>query len=169
MEQYELKPLTLDLFRRIVEAYPDGGGLPGIALQAYLPETATDLAVLITYARSGRRRIGIRLVKGAYWDYETAIAEQRRWPLPVFPDKPATDTEYEHLTAMLFENVDAVYPTIAGHNLRSIAHAIALAQMRGLHVDGLTPEVLYSSPRIAAVGRVFGPIPGGFCARTQLS
>ena len=83
MEQYELKPLTLDLFRRIVEAYPDGGGLPGIALQVYLPETATDLAVLIDYARSGRRRIGIRLVKGAYWDYKTAIAEQRRWPAGV--------------------------------------------------------------------------------------
>jgi RHH-type proline utilization regulon transcriptional repressor/proline dehydrogenase/delta 1-pyrroline-5-carboxylate dehydrogenase len=26
----------------------------------------------------------VRLVKGAYWDYETITARQRGWPVPVF-------------------------------------------------------------------------------------
>jgi RHH-type proline utilization regulon transcriptional repressor/proline dehydrogenase/delta 1-pyrroline-5-carboxylate dehydrogenase len=31
------------------------------------------------------------LVKGAYWDYETILAEQRGWPYPVFTDKRESD------------------------------------------------------------------------------
>ena len=38
----------------------------------------------------GRRRgapVWVRLVKGAYWDYETIIAAQNDWPVPVFAHK----------------------------------------------------------------------------------
>jgi hypothetical protein len=39
------------------------------------------------------------------------------------------------LTALLFDNAEVIYPAIAGHNLRSLSHAIAAAQVRGLAQD----------------------------------
>ena len=143
MEQYELKPLILQLFRGLAESDPDRGWQPGIALQAYLPETERDLTELIRWARSLGRRICVRLVKGAYWDTEVALATQRRWPLPVYRNKADTDANYERLTRLLFESRDIVYPAIAGHNLRSLAHAIALAREYGMTVNDWEVQMLY--------------------------
>jgi RHH-type proline utilization regulon transcriptional repressor/proline dehydrogenase/delta 1-pyrroline-5-carboxylate dehydrogenase len=36
-------------------------------------------------------RVTVRLVKGAYWDTETILARQRRWPVPVYEHKQETD------------------------------------------------------------------------------
>lgn len=132
MEQYELKDLILAVFRELASAQR-GDWLPGIALQAYLPDTERDLAALIEWARGSGRRIGVRLVKGAYWDTETAYAAQRHWPRPVYAHKSETDAAYERLTRQLFAQRDIVYPAIAGHNLRSLGHAIAAARMQGLN------------------------------------
>jgi RHH-type proline utilization regulon transcriptional repressor/proline dehydrogenase/delta 1-pyrroline-5-carboxylate dehydrogenase len=132
MEHYELKPLILRLFRALVEAYPGPGWQPGIALQAYLAETRRDLAEMIEWARAAGRRISVRLVKGAYWDTEVALARQRRWPVPVYLAKAETDANYERLTRELFEARETVYPAIAGHNLRSLSHAVALADRLGM-------------------------------------
>ncbi|MBI2295424.1 MAG: bifunctional proline dehydrogenase/L-glutamate gamma-semialdehyde dehydrogenase [Betaproteobacteria bacterium] len=143
MEQYELKPLILRLFRALVETHADRGWLPGIALQAYLPETERDLAELARWARAAGRRISVRLVKGAYWDTEVAAARQRRWPVPVFLDKAETDARYERLTQLLFEQRDAIYPAIAGHNLRSLSHAVALAQRLGMAREEWEIQMLY--------------------------
>ncbi len=143
MEQYEHKPLVLDLFRALVERYGDGGWAPGIALQAYLPETEQDLLDLISWARRTRQRIAIRLVKGAYWDTELAIAEQRGWPAPVWLDKAATDRNFERLTVLLFDHIDAVRPAIATHNLRSLAHACAAARDRHLAPDDWEVQMLF--------------------------
>ena len=128
VEGYELKHLILKMFMAILEAHPEPGWQPGIALQAYLPETAHDIQALARFARAARRRIGVRLVKGAYWDTEVALARQRRWPVPVFLQKAKTDEQFEHLTRVLFDACDAFYPAIASHNLRSLAHAVAAAR-----------------------------------------
>jgi RHH-type proline utilization regulon transcriptional repressor/proline dehydrogenase/delta 1-pyrroline-5-carboxylate dehydrogenase len=143
MEQHELKSLVISTFRAVVEAYPSLDWQPGIALQAYLRETDGDIVALIEWARRIRRRIAIRLVKGAYWDTEVALAAQRNWREPVYLDKAATDANYERLTRLLFDNRDAVYPAIAGHNLRSLAHAIAAARERGMTRDDWEIQMLY--------------------------
>ena len=143
MEQYELKPLILELFRELVENDSDRGWQPGIALQAYLPETERDLLELIRWARALNRRIGVRLVKGAYWDTEVAFARQHRWRLPVFLNKTETDANYERLTSVLFENRDVIYPAIASHNLRSVSHAIALARSHGMKAGDWEVQMLY--------------------------
>lgn len=70
MEQYELKDLTLALFRQTFfepefRDWPD----VGIALQAYLRDTERDLSELLEWARTRGTPIWVRLVKGAYWDY----------------------------------------------------------------------------------------------------
>src|SRR5713101_5772942 len=67
MESFALKELTLRLFREIF-AEPEFVSAPacGLALQAYLKDCEADLDAVIDWARKHRRRITVRLVKGAY-------------------------------------------------------------------------------------------------------
>ena len=75
--------LTLALFKSILEE-PELGApdrpFIGIALQAYLRDCEEDLRDLLTWARERRRPLNVRLVKGAYWDFEPILARQRSWP-----------------------------------------------------------------------------------------
>ena len=129
MESYKLKDLTLALFKSILEE-PEFRAQPkvGIALQAYLRDCERDLLELVAWARQHRHPIGIRLVKGAYWDYETILAQQREWPSPVWSKKPESDANYEKLSLFLLENIDVVAPAFASHNVRTCAHVIVQAE-----------------------------------------
>lgn len=142
MEHYYYKDLTLAVFKSILDEYRDFHNA-GIALQAYLEDTGSDLLSLVDWARRSRRRIAVRLVKGAYLDYEIAVNRQRGWPVPVFMNKEGTDRNYEELTGLLFENTKLVYPAIATHNIRSISNAIALAEDRNLSEEDFEFQTLY--------------------------
>ena len=144
MESYKLKDLTLALFKSIF-AEPEFAQQPaiGIALQAYLRDCETDLRDLIAWARKNNRPISVRLVKGAYWDYETIVAQQRDWPVPVWSRKPESDANYEKLTLFLLENIDIVTPNFASHNVRSCAHAIAQAERLGIDPRAYEFQALY--------------------------
>lgn len=166
MEQYELKPLTLRLFKDLVEAEGDERWQAGIALQAYLRDTPQDLQELLTWAGKRGQRLAVRLVKGAYWDTEVALARQRGWPVPVLLDKGATDVQYERLVEVLFAHCDLVYPAVASHNLRSLAYAIATANRLGLPPSAWEVQMLYGMAEplrhaVAALGinlRIYLPV-----------
>jgi RHH-type proline utilization regulon transcriptional repressor/proline dehydrogenase/delta 1-pyrroline-5-carboxylate dehydrogenase len=135
MEQRDLKGQILDLFLAMAADFP-GDWQPAVAMQAYLPEAPDDLARVVACAERQGRRLGVRLVKGAYWDQEQAWAAQRGWPVPTLGDKAATDSQYESLTAWLFERSEVLHPAVASHNLRSQSVALAHARRRGLPMDG---------------------------------
>ena len=143
MEQSEYKYLIINIFFKMLEIEPRTGWMPGIALQAYCPDTERDIKELARHAKAAARRIGVRLVKGAYWDYEVALAAQRHWPAPVYLDKARTDANFERLTRLLFARRDVFHPAIAGHNPRSLAHAIAAARLEGVSPDEWEIQMLY--------------------------
>ncbi len=144
MEQYAFKPLTFQIFRALLEE-EEFAASPrvGLAVQAYLRDTGSDLADLIGWAKQRGRRIGIRLVKGAYWDSEVAWAQQKNWPVPVFLDKAETDASYERLSRLLLESHDVVDAAFGSHNLRSLAHAIVTAKDLGVPANGYEIQMLY--------------------------
>lgn len=160
MESYKLKDLTLALFKSILEEpefatasgsqpsalnsqLPPAKPAIGIALQAYLRDCEADLRDLVAWARAHRRPLSIRLVKGAYWDYETVLARQRDWPIPVWQRKAESDANYEKLSLFLLENIDIVTPNFASHNVRSVAHAIAQADRLGIDPRAYEFQALY--------------------------
>lgn len=144
MESYKLKDLTLALFKSILEE-PEFATAPaiGIAIQAYLRDCENDLRALIDWARAHARPIGVRLVKGAYWDYETIIAQQRDWPIPVWAKKAESDASYEKLSRLLLENIDVITPAFASHNVRTCAHVIAQANRLGIDPRAYEFQALY--------------------------
>jgi len=142
MESYYYKDLTIAIFKRLAELHPN---LPavGIALQAYLKDTKADLDALVDWARKKGLSIGLRLVKGAYWDYETVLSKQKGWPCPVFLSKEETDRNYEVLATVLLKNVSHIRPAIATHNIRTISHAAAVAESLGLPKSAFEFQSLY--------------------------
>ncbi|MBI5136644.1 MAG: bifunctional proline dehydrogenase/L-glutamate gamma-semialdehyde dehydrogenase [Nitrospirae bacterium] len=144
MEHYALKDLTLAAVRGLLEEDAFAGGPAcGVVLQAYLKETPDDLDALLAWCRERGRRLGVRLVKGAYWDQEVVTARYHGWPVPVWEDKAQTDLAFERLTATLLDNVDAVDPALGTHNPRSIAVAVHQARRRGIGPDGYEFQVIH--------------------------
>lgn len=144
MEQYAYKDLTLAIFRSLLEESEfQKEPNVSIALQTYLRDAEEDLAALILWARERKRRIGVRLVKGAYWDSEVAWAKQKNWPIPVFLEKTETDANYERLSRMLLESYDAVGAAFASHNIRSLSHAIVAARHLGVPENGYEIQTIY--------------------------
>ena len=129
MEQYAFKDLTLEIFKQTLleDEFRDWSDV-GIVIQAYLPDAERDLAGLLEWSRERGAPVWIRLVKGAYWDYETVISQSRNWPSPVFQEKWQSDDSYERLTKTLLENYTLLRPAFGSHNLRSLSHAVACAR-----------------------------------------
>src|SRR5947208_2396297 len=92
----------------------------------------------------GRETRGaVRLVKGAYWDFEKIKSRQNGWACPVFLQKPESDLNFELLTRILLENESTVTAAFGSHNVRSIAHAQALADQLGIDRSRFEFQLLY--------------------------
>ncbi|MBF0106398.1 MAG: proline dehydrogenase family protein [Deltaproteobacteria bacterium] len=115
----------------------------GIVVQAYLKSAEEDLKRLIEFSQKRKAPLTIRLVKGAYWDYEIILAKQRNWPIPVFTKKPKTDISYEQCTKTLLDNYPKVIGAFASHNVRSLAYAMACAKENGIGKQDFELQTLY--------------------------
>jgi RHH-type proline utilization regulon transcriptional repressor/proline dehydrogenase/delta 1-pyrroline-5-carboxylate dehydrogenase len=144
MEQYHYKDLTLSILKRLLmeEEFRSRTDI-GVTLQAYLRDSKQDLQGLIDWAKERGNPVTVRLVKGAYWDQETIKAIQKHWPQPVYNDKAATDVNFEQMTELLLENHEYLYGAIGSHNVRSQAHAIAIAQTLNIPRRRFEMQVLY--------------------------
>ena len=169
-EQFALKDLNIELFQRCCEKIDFQAGL---AMQAYLKTGVEDALRVCDWARAKGRVVTVRLVKGAYWDYETIRAEQMGWPCPVWPEKWQTDACFEQMARVILDSTpgrsalraDADHvdsesqPTHVGsenrstrggvklalgsHNARSIAAALALAEQRSLPHSAVELQMLH--------------------------
>lgn len=144
MEQYKFKDITLEVYRRLrsSEEFRDYPHL-GIVLQAYLKDTDQDLAELLAWARAEKLPISVRLVKGAYWDYETVIAKQNGWDIPVWTVKADSDAAYERQARVILENHDICHFGCASHNIRTIAAVMETAKELNVPEERYEFQVLY--------------------------
>lgn len=144
MEQYIYKDLTLATLKSVLmEAEFRNRSDIGVTLQAYLRDSYADLQAMIEWAKERGTPITIRLVKGAYWDQETIKAIQNDWPQPVYSQKVSTDANFERMTELLLENHDVLYAAIGSHNVRSQAHAMAIAERLNIPKRRIELQVLY--------------------------
>ena len=138
LEQFRYRDLTFAVFKELLEEEEFAGyDEAGVVVQAYLRDAEDDIRGLIDWARERDRVITVRLVKGAYWDYETVQAAQEGWPAPVFTHKPDSDVIYERITRLMLEHPGQIRSAFASHNVRSLAHAIATAEALGLPKERL--------------------------------
>jgi RHH-type transcriptional regulator, proline utilization regulon repressor / proline dehydrogenase / delta 1-pyrroline-5-carboxylate dehydrogenase len=121
-EESERLELTLDLHAALSKEYT-----PGLAVQAYQKRAVAVCDWLVSLGRASKKRLPIRLVKGAYWDSEIKRAQQLGMPdYPVFTRKSATDLSYVACATKFLEARDAIYPAFATHNCRTVATILSL-------------------------------------------
>ncbi|MEE8483535.1 MAG: bifunctional proline dehydrogenase/L-glutamate gamma-semialdehyde dehydrogenase, partial [Nitrospinota bacterium] len=159
MESWGVHGITYDLFEEVL-GHPELKSWPdiGIVAQAYLKDSEKDVGRLISLAKKRGAPITVRLVKGAYWDYEVASARLNGHDCPVFTEKSATDANYERLSGLLLDNADHIHTAFASHNMRSLANAMVAAKDRGLPGNSCEIQMLYGMAEperkaIRAMGR----------------
>ena len=122
-EEVDRLDLSLDLLERLCAA-PALAGWNGIGfvVQAYQKRAPFVVDVLIDLARRSRRRLMVRLVKGAYWDSEIKRAQvDGMEDYAVFTRKVHTDVCYLACARGLLAAPEAVFPQFATHNAHTLA------------------------------------------------
>lgn len=142
MESYRFKGMTLEVYRRLKREFRDYPHI-GIVLQAYLRDSDQDLEELLAWAAGERIPVSIRLVKGAYWDYETVRARQMGWDLPVRSCKAETDAAFERMAARILSQHRICHLACASHNIRSIAAVLETARSLGVPEERYEFQMLY--------------------------
>ncbi|MEO1266329.1 MAG: proline dehydrogenase family protein, partial [Pseudomonadota bacterium] len=100
----------------------------GVVIQAYAKRAGDVIDWLDERARDRRRRIMIRLVKGAYWDTEVKAAQVLGLDtFPVFTRKAHTDVNYLACTERLTAARDRIYGQFATHNAHTVCAVRAIA------------------------------------------
>ncbi len=159
-------PLTLEMLSRLCHE-PDLAGWEGlgISLQAYQKRCSAVADWLIALGRATRRRIFVRLVKGAYWDTEIKRCQAECADgYPVFTRKVHSDVSYLATAKTLLAAPDAVFPQFATHNAFSIAAVHTLGQGKDYEFQCLhgMGEPVYDQVvgqhQLGRASRVYAPV-----------
>ncbi len=166
-EEADRLDLSLDLIEALALA-PELAGWDGfgLAVQAYQKRALPLIDWLAGLARRGRRRLMVRLVKGAYWDSEIKRSQERGLDgYPVYTRKVATDVSYLAAARRLLAGGSVFYPQFATHNAHTVAAMLEFAGQRRdwefqrLHGMG---EALYDEivgpDRLDRPCRVYAPV-----------
>jgi RHH-type proline utilization regulon transcriptional repressor/proline dehydrogenase/delta 1-pyrroline-5-carboxylate dehydrogenase len=151
-EEADRLELQMDMLEQLLlndSLFANGWGGLGVAIQAYQKRALPLCEWTVSAARAHRRKLMVRLVKGAYWDTEIKATQVAGLPdYPVFTRKVATDVSYLACAKILLAAKDAIYPAFATHNANTIAAVKALAgktpfEFQRLHGmgEGLYEEV----------------------------
>jgi RHH-type proline utilization regulon transcriptional repressor/proline dehydrogenase/delta 1-pyrroline-5-carboxylate dehydrogenase len=143
LEQWQYHSITYQLFDEVAHA-PELQDWPhlGIVVQAYLRSAADDVRFLESVASSRGMPFTVRLVKGAYWDYEVIHARQQGHEPPVWLQKARTDANYEKLSYTLLASKQNLRLAIASHNIRSLLCARHQAEFLGVAPENIELQML---------------------------
>ncbi len=137
MEEYRDLSLTAEVFMKTLDRPGLDSIAAGIVLQAYIPDSHVWQRRLTEWAqhrvKQGGAPVTIRIVKGANMEMERVEASLQGWPQAPFQSKLDTDANYKRMVnfALQPDNLAAVRPGIASHNLFDISYALVLATDAG--------------------------------------
>ena len=148
-EEQDRLSLSLDLVNTLaldpaIKSWP---GL-GLAVQAYGKRSLAVVDWLDNLSKN-REKMHVRLVKGAYWDYEIKNAQVKGLNgYPVFTNKHLTDLNYL-VTAKRLIECESLEASFATHNAHSIASLMSLSESSNTKIEfqrlyGMG-ELLYSA------------------------
>ncbi|ADZ93367.1 bifunctional proline dehydrogenase/L-glutamate gamma-semialdehyde dehydrogenase PutA [Marinomonas mediterranea] len=138
-EEADRLELSLHLFEKLYrDDVAKGWGLFGLVIQAYSKRALPVLGWLAALSKEQGDRIPLRLVKGAYWDSEIKLCQQKGLSgYPVYTRKEATDVSYLACAHFLLSEHTRqhIFPQFASHNAHTIAAISCLAEQLGARTD----------------------------------
>ena len=138
--------ISLDIIYGLIECEElNGWNNLGFALQAYQKRSVHLIKALVEVLKKQKRKINIRLVKGAYWDSEIKKAQElgeRNYP--VFRKKYYTDLSYFICADIMLKNTDYIYPQFATHNAHTVAYILSIVDIHNIPHKDFEFQRLYS-------------------------
>ncbi|MCW2253970.1 RHH-type proline utilization regulon transcriptional repressor/proline dehydrogenase/delta 1-pyrroline-5-carboxylate dehydrogenase [Providencia alcalifaciens] len=128
-EEADRLEISLDLLERLCfEPKLAGWNGIGFVIQAYQKRCPFVIDSIIELAERSKRRLMIRLVKGAYWDSEIKRAQMDGLEgYPVYTRKVYTDVSYIACARKLLSVPNLIYPQFATHNAHTLAAIYQIA------------------------------------------
>ena len=80
-------------------------------------------------------KLGMKLVRGAYMEKERERADEKGYPSPIYPDKPATDKGYNDAQRYCMENLDSIAVLSGTHNEQSMFELTELMEKYDMDKD----------------------------------
>jgi RHH-type proline utilization regulon transcriptional repressor/proline dehydrogenase/delta 1-pyrroline-5-carboxylate dehydrogenase len=163
-EEADRLEISLDLLERLCfEPALEGWDGIGFVVQAYQKRCPFVIDFVVDLARRSRRRLMVRLVKGAYWDSEIKRAQVEGLDgYPVYTRKAYTDVAYLACARKLLAAPEAVYPQFATHNAQTLA---TIYQMAGEYRPGQYEFQCLHGMGEPLYAQVVGPVEEGKLAR----
>ena len=126
----KLKP-TLHVFERLLaHSELEGWSGLGIVVQAYSRAAGPVISWLESLAKHHRTKISVRLVKGAYWDTEIKLAQEKGMKdFPVYTLKNHTDLAYLAHAKQLMKSSRYFHPQFASHNAYTLSALACLTKV----------------------------------------
>lgn len=144
MEQADYKDIILTVAEELFSE-PQFKDYPyfGLVIQCYLKSALSDLDRVIKFSKSRKHPLTVRLVKGAYWDYEVIKAKENNWPIPVFTQKSESDLNFEKCTEKTLSAYPYLLTALGSHNIRNLAYGMALAEEKKIPKESLEIQMLF--------------------------
>lgn len=166
-EESERLELSLDIIEDVYLSPSLNGwtGL-GMAVQSYQKRAFEVIDWIVNLVEKGKRRMMVRLIKGAYWDSEIKKSQMQGLEgYPVFTRKVFTDVSFQACAKKMFAHTNAIFPSFATHNARSVATIIQLAgtyrdfEFQALHGMGKELyEQIVPKDKLGIPCRVYAPV-----------
>lgn len=140
-EEADRLEISLKLFESLYRDSLTAGwdGL-GLVVQGYSKRAIAIFAWLARLATEVGDRIPLRLVKGAYWDTEIKLAQQKGLSgYPVWTRKEGTDTAYLACARFLLSDHlrGLIWPQFATHNAHTLASVMTMSTHRDFEFQRL--------------------------------
>ncbi len=135
----------------------------GYAVQAYDKRAPAVLDWLDEAAAAKGVDMTVRLVKGAYWDKEIKLAQERGLAAyPVYTRKAGTDTAYLACACKLLASRPRLFPQFATHNLHTLLTIREMAgEMKDYEIQrlfGMGKDVHACLMDMGIPGSIYAPV-----------
>ena len=131
-EESWIQPALDELVEDLMETYNKNNIVVYSTIQMYLSNRLLYLKSLLKKAKKAGYQLGVKLVRGAYIEKETAYAQINQLPNPVCPSKEATDKNFDDALNLLLKNIADVAVFVGSHNEESTLKAVDQMKFRTL-------------------------------------
>jgi len=128
-EEADRLELSLDIIEKVFSDNSLAGweGF-GLAVQSYQKRAPFVIDWLADLSKLNKRRLMVRLIKGAYWDAEIKLSQVLGLEgYPVFTRKNSTDVSFLACAKKILALPECFYPMFGTHNAYSIAAILEMA------------------------------------------
>jgi len=144
---------TIDMLaEEMMEKYNTENAWVATTVQMYRWDRLDYLRELIHASKAKGYQLGVKVVRGAYLEKETARSIEKGYKNPMQPSKAATDNDFNEALRLCVENIEHVHLCCGTHNEKSSMLLTELMREKGLpnnHSHILFAQLLGMSDHIS--------------------